>query len=154
MIQGRGYYIPINGLSTGTSNGAHLIEFRASANIALAVASVQGFYRNGDAGLNATYVIRRASAAAAGNAITLGKSQNGHPTAVATASDTPTSVTISPDVSSIAFGGNGGSSWSWFPSVEEHILILPPSGIAVLTVVVAPTSALTMQGAIHVVEIG
>ncbi len=152
MIQGRGYTIPINGLSTGTTNDANLIAIVAATDKPLAINYVSGHFRNGDSGENVSFGLIRASASTAGNAITIERMNPDDTTAGFTASDTPTSVTLTGSHLAV-FGGNGGSNWQWYPSNESGSIILKPADILVLELITAPTSALTMQGVIGVEEI-
>lgn len=152
MIQGRGYVIPINGLSTGTTNDTNLIAIVAATDKPLAIQYVAGHFRNGDSGENVSFGLIRASASTAGNSITPEKMNPDDPAAGFTASDTPTSVTLTGSHLAV-FGGNGGSNWQWYPSSEAGQLILKPADILVLELITAPTAALTMQGLIGVEEL-
>ena len=51
------------------------------------------------------------------------------------------------------FGGNGAANFGWFPTVEEHQIILKPADEIVVVIAIAPTSALTMQATINITEI-
>jgi len=153
MIQGHGYVIPIVGLSTGTTNAVHLLEFRAVTDKPIAVTSVQGHYRNGDSAENLSFGLFRASAATAGTGITPLPTNINTQAAGFTASSGPTAVTLSPATPLAVFGGNGAANYGWYPSVEESQILLMPADIMILHIVIAPTSALTMDATIGITEL-
>ena len=142
MIQGRGYVIPIVTLATGTSNNTNLLEFRTTANVAAVLTTIQGHYSNGITSVNASYAVYRSSAATPNS-----------PAATFTASRNPTGVGLSPTTPLATFGGNGGSNFGWYPSVEENQVFIPPSSIMVIRMTIAPASSLDMEAIIGITEL-
>lgn len=153
MLQGRGYVIPISGLSTGVADNADLVEFRAIADKPCWVTSIQGHYSDGDSAEVASFGLFRASAASAGAAVTPQPLNPNNPAAGFTASTSPTAVSLSPTTPYAVFGGNGASAYGWYPTVEESQLILAPSDIAVIRITTAPSQALSMDFSIYVTEL-
>ena len=153
MIQGRGYVIPVVTLATGTSNNTNLLEFRTTADVAAVLTTIQGHYSNGITSVNASYAVYRASAATPGTAITPLPTNPNSPAATFTASRNPTGVGLSPTTPLATFGGNGGSNFGWYPSVEENQVFIPPSSVMIVRMIVAPTSSLNMEATIGVTEL-
>ncbi len=153
MIQGRGYALAVNGLSTGTSDDANLVAIVAAADKPLAVGAVQGHFSNGDSSENVSFALIRASAQTPGSAITPRPMNPDDTAAGFTASTSPTGVTLSPTDPLAVFGGNGAANFGWYPSVEEHQIILKPSDILIVRLVIAPTSALTIRMTINATEL-
>jgi hypothetical protein len=154
MLQGRGYILPVTNLTTGTSNDAYLVEIRAGTDKPIAIGAIQGHYRSGDSAEDISYALKRASAATPGTGITVSATgTNSDDTAPGwSASTGPTVVTASgPELA--VFGGNGAANFGWYPSVEEHQIILKPAEIVVIQVVIAPTSAQTIQMTVGITEL-
>lgn len=153
MIQGRGYVIPIESLSTGTSNGTRLIAIVAATDKTLAIGAVQGHFSNGNSSENVSFRLVRASASTPGTTITPRLMNPNSPAAGFTVSHSPTGVSLQPDAALATFGGNGAANYGWYPSLEEHQILLHPADILIVDLVIAPTSALTMQATINVTEL-
>ena len=153
MIQGRGYAIPL-ALTTGTADDADLFAIVAATDKPLAIGSVQGHYEVGDSSETVSFALLRASASTPGATITP-TSMNPDDTAPGfTVTSNPTLVTVTTPASPLAvFGGNGAASYGWYPSVEEHQIILKPADILILRIEIAPTSALVMRATINVTEL-
>lgn len=153
MLQGRGYILPVTNLSTGTAADAYLLEIRAGTDKPIAIGAIQGHFRNGDSAENVSFALYRASAATPGSSITVSTAMtNPDDTAPGwSASKNPTVVTTTGGELAV-FGGNGAANFGWYPSVEEHQIVLKPSDIVVVKLIVAPSSALTMQMTIGITE--
>jgi len=154
MLQGRGYILPVNNLTTGTSDDAYLLEVRAGTDKTIAIGAIQGHYRSGDSAEDISFAVYRASAATPGSGITVSASMtNPDDTAPAwSASTAPTGVTTAGGEMAM-FGGNGAANYGWYPSVEEHQIILKPSDIVVLKILIAPSVAQIMQMTIGITEL-
>ena len=153
MIQGRGYSIGIAGLTTGTTNDVNLVAIVAAADKPLAIGSIQGHYSAGDSSETVSYAMIRATASTAGAAVTARPMNPDDTAAGFTVSTNPTAVTLSPTDALAVFGGNGAASFGWYPSVEEHQIILKPADIIILRLVIAPTAALSIRATINVTEL-
>lgn len=153
MLQGRGYVVALETLATGTSNGTNLAALVAGTDKPIAIGAIQGHFSNGDSSENVSFAMIRASAQTPGTGVTpRPSSANLSQAAAFTASESPTGVTLSPTEPLAVFGGNGAANFGWYPSLEEHQILLAPADIIILRLVVAPTSSLNMEATINVTE--
>ena len=152
MLVGRGYSISINGLSTGTA-AANLGAIVAGTDKPCAIGAVQGHFSDGDSAETVSFALIRASASTPGSSVTPRPMNPDDTAAGFTFSTSPTSVTLSPTDPLATFGGNGAANFGWYPTSEEHQIILKPADILILRILVAPVSALTIRATINVTEL-
>ena len=153
MIQGRGYAVGIDGLTTGTTDDANLIVITAATDKTLAIGAIQGHYSNGDSAENASYSVVRCNTVVGGASVTPRPTNPDDTAAGFTVVTAPTSLTRSPTDLLAAFGGNGAANYGWYPSLEEYQIILKPADSVVIIIDTAPTGALTMRASINVTEV-
>lgn len=153
MLQGRGYVVAIDALTTGTTDDIKLIGITAATDKPLAIGNIQGHFQNGDSSENVSFQLVRCTSLAGGSSVTP-RPTNPDDTAAGftVVTGTPT-ATLSPVEPLAVFGGNGAANFGWFPTVEEHQIILKPADQICVVVAIAPTSALTMQATINITEL-
>lgn len=154
MIQGRGYSVGINGLSTGTTDDANKIVLTAGTDKTIAIGAIQGHYTNTDSSENASFTVVRCNTVVGGTSVTPRPMNPDSPAAAFTVVTDPSSLSRSPTDPIAVFGGNGAANYGWYPSLEEHQLILKPGDSVVIVIATAPTTtALTMRATINVTEV-
>lgn len=153
MIQGRGYAVSINGLSTGTTDDANLIVLTAATDKPIAVGAVQGHFTDGDSAENVSFSVMRCNTVVGGSSVTPRPMNPDDTAAGFTCVTGPTSLTRSPTDILASFGGNGAANYGWYSSMEEFQIILKPADSVVIIVATAPASALTMRATINVTEL-
>lgn len=159
MLQGRGYSVAINALATGTSNAIELVSLTAATDKPIAIGAIQGHFTNGDSAENVSFSVVRVTGTPAGGAAITPQPMNPDDTAAgftayaAAGSTGVTGLTRSPATPLAFFGGNGAANYGWYPSVEEHQIILKPGDLIAIGLEIAPGTSLTMSATINVTEL-
>lgn len=155
MLQGRGFIIPIDNLSSGTTNDVVIMSIATGATAPVAIGAIQGHFRNGDSAENVSFGLYRVSSGtpAGGSSVTVKKTNTLDGNTTVTVTDgVVTGLTLESEPMAV-FGGNGAANWGWYPSTEEGQIIMRVSTYLALKVIVAPTTALTLQGTISITEL-